>query len=646
MRDLRAIFAAAATGWWVGAAALAQNPPVIRTESRTVLVDAIVTGKNGEFMRDLTSKDFRLWQDGKEQRITSLSLMSDSSPQPQPSGPHFLVLFFDDTRLAAQDQAVARQAASRFIDANVSPRQLIAVVSYNGSLRIAQNFTDNAGRLKDALNRVESSSSVITDNSKQGPRRSAAPPSTENFGARNMLESLADLTRGLGVLPGRKSAVLMTGGLPSAFDLKSGVNAAIESASRSDVAIYPVNVQPLHVDVDPNAGPSRSSNPLFYRFPRGGDDPMEVSPDPTVGEQLLVALAKGTGGDMIRDSSQLLAGLQQIGEEQREYYVLSYAPPESKDGSCHALRVKVDRGGATVRARSDYCATKPQDLIAETDAAKDLENRAAGKDAGNLRASIQLPYFYISPGVARVHLAMELAPGALKLETQQKKLHAEINLLGIASASDGGVAARFSDTLKLDFDSEADFEKRKDAPVHYEKEFKIAPGQYNFALTFGSSGASFGKIETPLEVDAWSGAALALSGIALSRETHPAGDLGLVSSLVADRTPLIAEENEFVPTGSSTFAKSEAGYFYFEVNDADPASVRVRVRVVARASAVEKWDSGLVALPPSANAGKGPIPAGASLRINTLDPGSYRLEITASDASGKQLQRTADFEVR
>ena len=101
-------------------------------ESRTVLVDAVVTGKAGEFVHDLTPKDFRIWQDGKEQAITSLSLESKSTE------PHFLVLFFDDTRMAAQDQFLARQAALRFIDANSAPRRLMAVVSYNGALHVAQ----------------------------------------------------------------------------------------------------------------------------------------------------------------------------------------------------------------------------------------------------------------------------------------------------------------------------------------------------------------------------------------------------------------------------------------------------------------------------------------------------------------------------
>jgi hypothetical protein len=37
--------------------------PVIKTESRIVLVDAVVTDKKGDYIRDLTQRDFRVYED-------------------------------------------------------------------------------------------------------------------------------------------------------------------------------------------------------------------------------------------------------------------------------------------------------------------------------------------------------------------------------------------------------------------------------------------------------------------------------------------------------------------------------------------------------------------------------------------------------
>ncbi len=133
--------------------------------------------------------------------------------------------------------------------------------------------------------------------------------------------------------------------------------------------------------------------------------------------------------------------------------MLGYTPPDSKEGVCHTLKVKVDRGGTEVRSRSSYCTAKPQDLLAESSVEQDLEKRASGL-AGGAASSIQAPFFYVAPNVARVNVAMEIAMEGLKFETLRGKLHAEINILGIASAPDGGVAARFSDIVKQDFDGE------------------------------------------------------------------------------------------------------------------------------------------------------------------------------------------------
>jgi hypothetical protein len=46
----------------------------IKSETRLVLVDTVVTDKKGNYVRDLTAKDFKVWEDNKEQAVTSFSL--------------------------------------------------------------------------------------------------------------------------------------------------------------------------------------------------------------------------------------------------------------------------------------------------------------------------------------------------------------------------------------------------------------------------------------------------------------------------------------------------------------------------------------------------------------------------------------------
>src|SRR5580692_10507747 len=77
------------------AQAPAESPGVIRTETRLVLVDTVVTDKKGEYVRDLTVKDFHVWEDNKEQTIKNFSFEADPSA-PNNSQKHYLVLFFDN----------------------------------------------------------------------------------------------------------------------------------------------------------------------------------------------------------------------------------------------------------------------------------------------------------------------------------------------------------------------------------------------------------------------------------------------------------------------------------------------------------------------------------------------------------------------
>jgi VWFA-related protein len=640
----------------------AQQSTTIQTETRVVLVDAIVTAKNGAYVRDLTQKDFRIWEDNKEQTIKSFAFESS----PEASQPRSLVLFFDQSSMEAADQIPVLQSASRFIDAETGPNRRMAIVGYDGVLRVRQNFTDNAGRLKKAL---PGPSSRVTEAEEQArPEHDSLTGNTivnagsiDDTGSRNMLHALRYLGTNLAVLPGRKIVVIFAGRIPSSSSQKLDLKEAIDACNKSGVAVYPVDVRPnsmISITAPPQVFPD---DPLGRVAARGAAKQGSVGPqgdagssEPGLGDagagsqQLMAELAARTGGFVIRNANDLLGGLQAVAGEQDQYYALTFTPPESKEGTCHTLRVKVDRAGTTVRARNSYCSANELDLLAGTNMGKDLEKRAAETQAGNMAASIELPYFYAAPNVARVHLATEITPGALNFERVKGKLHAEMNLLGMASTGDGGVPARFSDNLKFDFDNEAQVAAWKAKPLHYEKEFRMAPGQYRFTLAFGQAGqsqATFGKVESPLKIDPWNGAELGMSGLVLSRETHPAGDIGLSLS-IGDQTPLVAGSTEVVPYGSNRFVKSEPGFFYLEIYDPDPASVTIRVRALDRETGDAKWDSGNTKLPLPANGGKPSLPAMAKLPLDALAPGNWRLEVTASDAAGKVASRTVDFLVQ
>ncbi len=632
----------------------------IRAESRVVLVDVLAVDKKGKFIRDLAAKDFRLWEDGKEQKIAGFSLES-SGVSPERPAAHYIAMFFDTSTAAQTTQVTVRQQGIRFIDGFASPDRYMAVANYNqnGGLRIAQSFTTDRDQLRKALSEVPagwSSTSISPGNGAialSGRGRGNAAPTIDNSVSRNMLASLRSLATSLASIRGRKALVLFTGGIPLSGDLLADVQATIEACNKANVAVYTVGPEPGGNGTGAtSASASSVGQPALVGTTVRGDVRI---PDRNIDR----SLADGTGGLSFWTTGDLANSLGQVAQEQDEYYLLTYTPTvDSPEGSCHELRVKTDRKGIEIRARKSYCTSKPADALSGKPEGHDLEARAAANTAGNMTAKMQLPWFYSAPNIARVDLAVDIIPSALKFQKEKGKLQSELDLAGVAYKPDGSIAARVSDAVKLEFDSEQQVEAFLKTPYHYQNQFNIAPGQYTFRMAFSSdsSGAhGFGKVEMPLTIDPWNGQTLSLSGLALSRDAHPAADLaaGLDVSLLEGAQPLVSRGIEAVPTGSAQFHAGEPGYYYFEAYepllsaakpDAPPPVVGVRVRVLDRNTGQQKQDTGFRAAGIYERPGNPTIPIVSPLPAN-LPPGAYRLEVSVVRPTGDPVVRTADFDI-
>ena len=364
-------------------------------------------------------------------------------------------------------------------------------------------------------------------------------------------------------------------------------------------------------------------------------------------------LAQGTGGFVIVNTNDLLGGLEKIGKEQNEYYVLGYTPTDSPEGSCHTLKVKVEQGGTNVRSRSGYCNVKPVDLLAGNPTEKDLENRVAGTQAGNVTASMQVAFFYTSPNTARVDMAMDADPESIKFDKVKGKFHGTMNVLGIVYRPDGTVAARFSDTVKLDLDNKKEVKAFQEQPLFYENQFEVAPGQYTLKVAFSSGGESFGKLEKPLVIDPYDGKQFTLSAVALSKDIQRVSDLesGLDAELLEGKKPLVVQGMQITPSGANRFKKGDRNGLYAEVYEplllgTNPPDVAVQLRILDRKTGQQKQDTGLMRVGGLVHAENPVIPVGLKLPIDNLTAGAYRLELKAMDSAGStSTVRTADFDL-
>jgi len=741
---------------------------VIRSETRLVLVDTVVTDKKGNYIRDLAQKDFKVWEDGKEQPLSSFSF--EESTGSTNAQPRYMVLFFDNSTMDFGDQAKARDAAAKFIDANAGPNRLIAIADFGGSVRISQNFTSDVARLKQVVKGIKGS--AVSPNAEPPVMVAslAAPPAAPSlgnvegdFGVRSALLALRSLAKGLSTVPGRKTLVMLSSGFPLSSEAQSEVTAVIDTCNKANVAIYPIDVRGLVVpelatphsrlripqihsesaSLIPAAFHYSGSNshPPFRLAPfaepvallqhaggggggggtggghggggttggggggtggghggggttgggggHGGggttggggktgggttggggragggfagaglnspySQPRQIvpqfPPSASDSQQVLYQLAQGTGGFVILNTNDLLGGLQRIANDLNQYYLLGYKPAVSSEGSCHTLKVKVERGGTNVRARSGYCNAKPVDFLAGNSIEKDLETRAAGELKGNVTGSMRAPFFYTSPNTAQIHLAVEIPPSAFKFEKAKGKQHSALNILGIAYKPDGSIAARFSDTASLDFEGKKEVEEFQKQPFRYESQFGIACGQYTLKVVFSSGNDSFGKIEGPLLIDPYHDKEFSISGVALSNNIRRASDVSedLDGQLLEDRTPLLVQGIQISPSASNHFKKTDTAAVYAEIyepllKDSNPPDVAYEFVVVELKSGQEKIR--VSSRTPKGKAGDPVIPLGLKLPVASLDPGAYRVQLRAIDSVGNSSKtRVIDFEV-
>ncbi len=279
----------------------------------------------------------------------------------------------------------------------------------------------------------------------------------------------------------------------------------------------------------------------------------QFPPSASTNQQILAALADGTGGFTIFNTNDLLGGLEKIGREQSEFYILGYVPQQSADGSCHTLKVKMNRGGLNVRSRSGYCNTKSTNVLEGTPVEKQLEARATGTQGGTMQGAFEVPYFYTAPNVARVNLAMEIPSNTVQFNKDKGKYHASLNVLGIAYKPDGSIGAKFSDTVNLDLEKDEmkDFTKQ---PYFYQNQFDAGSGDYKLTVVVSSGGDAFGKYESKLQIDPYDGKQFSLGGVVLTNSLQKLSDIptGLDSALLEDRTPLVVQGNAVQSIGQQS----------------------------------------------------------------------------------------------
>ena len=283
------LLAASVALWQNVVFAQSQDPPSFRTESDVVLVDLVVTDREGNFVSDLKPDEIQLYENGERQVISFLQHRGRKPRQPtavkeivptlsdgtlknpslsQRRDDRYYVFLLDLDTIAHQDLKRVRESIRRFLEAGLTSDDRVMIASLSRGLHVRQNFTSSVPSLMHTLEKLRANPSGVGSFAhfieEMEELFSRVPPfdltpqplrtlpsvveslvSASVARGRSFLvnldqqvntaaASLAALSTRLRSLPGRKQLIFFSGGYP--LDAGSVVSRIIEDRA---AAIYP-----------------------------------------------------------------------------------------------------------------------------------------------------------------------------------------------------------------------------------------------------------------------------------------------------------------------------------------------------------------------------------------------------------------------
>ena len=368
------------------------------------------------------------------------------------------------------------------------------------------------------------------------------------------------------------------------------------------------------------------------------------------------------------------------------YYLLAYAPVRaSLNEGCHRIRVEVNRPGVRVWARDEYCEGQTSsDLLNGTKIGKKLESELAQAREGTIPLFLQAGAFRKGRGQQLAEVVVEFPWNQLShsWDTRIGRLHASIAVLGAVYTRDGKLVTRLSDLLYPSYwptvlkgtyyaggylVDTGDADPRDTAvtysifyehdpgwlPTRFETQLQVPPGEYDVRVVL-SDGVKHGRAQARLAIENDDGKSLALGSVFLCkhfRDAHVAAIEAAAAKFAPQYVPLVSKNVRFTPAGDTKFLPGEQLFAYFEIYDpifADKPTPQIqahlRITDVKSGHLVKEFPT--VDAATYAQAGSTVIPIAREIPITTLVKGEYRLEVQATDSSGRSTSwRAATFTI-
>lgn len=300
---------------------------VIRFDTALVTIPVSVIDRNGRYVPLLRRENFRILEDGVEQKIAYFATTD---------APFSVVLVIDTSGSTSMRLDDMQNAAINFVS-RLKPSDSVMVIAFDDRI--------------DVLCKATTDRSVIT----KAIRR------TSTGGGTRLYDAVEDvLTRQLKTIPGRKAVVLFTDGVDTT-SRHSTYHSTVRLAEESEAPIYSVDYDTSGKGRLGTGLPRRGPVILGLPLPRPtgvpGTPGGATSEDYRKAVMYLKALSDRTGGRFYDGDS--LFGIAQaftwIAEELGRQYSVGYYPLKpGKNGEKRQVKVRVTEADLVVKARDSY----------------------------------------------------------------------------------------------------------------------------------------------------------------------------------------------------------------------------------------------------------------------------------------------------
>jgi VWFA-related protein len=654
-----------------------QGPPPVTfaVEVGYVEVDAIVTDRNDQPVRDLTREDFTVLEDGKPQTIDLFSRVDIPYERPEPLAPtpvpldvktnaapfegRVYVIVLDELHTSTHGALLVRAAARRFIERHFGEGDLAAVVHTFGAAENGQGLTSDRKMLLAAVDRFTGQKlpSVTmsrideyrrTQQTRQPGDRVNDPDDMKRaYDARTSLDVLKGVAEWLSRLHGRRKAVLFfSEGIDyNTYDQINNREASAVLDAIKDATAAAVRANVSFYTIDPRglgglSGEMMEIQPVFDD-PALGLNPQGLDSDLRISQDSLRVLAEETSGFAAVNTNDFSSAFARVVKDNSAYYVLGYYPPgQRRDGRFHKLEVKVSRPGVKVRARSGYSTPrtkppKPPSLAVQDTPAVLAEMLDSPLPQSGLPMQMQAGAFRgaAARDKARVVLTVELSGDGFKF-TEKGGLFHDVLDLTVLSVDPAGKPTGKNQKIALDLKPRT-HQLVTATGFRVLSETEVPPGRWQFRVAGRSQNSgNTGSVFYDLDVPDFDKQDLALSGLVLTSSTA-----GLVPT--AGAAPLVKEVLPGPPTAARTFYPFDTLALFMEIYDREKTAHTLDVATTLTASdgqvAYRVNDERNTASTAAASAGKGfTIVHTAQVPLKDIPPGIYTLRVAVTSRLGKK----------